>query len=97
MKNPLAVFDNILVQDLSEDAQTESGIILPGSGKQLPQAYGVCLSKGKEVADEIEIGDKLVFHQSAGQFIVPNISKPEEILRVLKPGEVYAVVEREVK
>lgn len=95
--NPLAVFDNVLVTDLNEDAQTESGIILPGSGKQLPQAYGICISIGKEIGDEIVVGDKLVFHQNAGQMIVPNVSKPEEVIRVLKPGEVYAVVEREVK
>lgn len=87
-----AINDHVIVKETIHTEETrESGLVIPTTVKIEPQKYGEILSIGEKV-ENLEVGDTIVFHQSAGQAVIYK----GEILRVLKNNEVYGIVCRKV-
>lgn len=83
-----AIDDKIIVEDLKR-TQSEGGIIFPENAGD-PQAYGVILSIGDDVANrQLKEGDIIVFHLRAGQAILMK----KRLLRVVKYDEVYGTLD----
>ena len=87
-----AINDHVIVSENIKTEETrESGLIVPSTVKIEPQKYGAVISVG-ELVKNIEVGDTIMFHQSAGQAIIMD----GIIHRVLKNSEIYGVVSRQV-
>lgn len=78
--------DHIVAKRVEPEAKSPSGIILPETAKEKPQA-GAVLAVGKEVK-EVKVGDRILYKKYG-----PDEVKVEgEDLLVLKEEDVMAVI-----
>lgn len=60
------LFDNVVVRKDELEEKSKSGIIISGSDNN-PALIGTVISVGKEVEDEIKIGDKIMYAPFSGR------------------------------
>lgn len=91
----IPLLDNIIVREIKEQNQTESGILLPTSAEEKPVlAQVVAISKGGKIdGEQVEIlvspGDKVIFPKFAGSEYKAN----GETLIIIKQADILAKVE----
>src|SRR4051812_29613982 len=68
--------DRVLVERIEAEEKTASGIVLPGTAAEKPDAgivqavgKGKVLDNGTKIAMSVKVGDKVVFGKYAGQSI----------------------------
>lgn len=81
------VKDKVVVEVITGEQVTEGGIVIPEGFKKEPQAYGRVVSVGKEVGDEIKVGEIVLFAEFGGQVVLLN----NRAYRVLIVNEIYGV------
>ncbi len=81
-----AVKDKVIVEVLKRVEETK--IIVPNDAILDPQGFGVVISKGPEVSDDVKQGDYLFFHHNGGMDSAIN----RRIFKILKYDEVYGKV-----
>ncbi|QQK79216.1 co-chaperone GroES [Salicibibacter cibi] len=93
MLKPLG--DRIVIEQVEEEEQTASGIVLPDSAKEKPQegkviavGNGRVTENGERVAPEVKEGDAIIFSKYAGTEVKYN----EKEYLILRESDVLAVV-----
>ncbi len=87
--------DRVILKQQEAEEQTKSGIILPDSAKEKPQAaVVVAVGPGKEedgqvAAMQIKEGDKVIYSRYAGTEVNVN----EEELMIVSLNDIIAIVE----
>jgi chaperonin GroES len=88
--------DRIIVERVSEDQKTASGIIIPDSAKEKPQkGKVVAVGKGKVAEDgsirplDLKAGDLILFGKYAGTEV--KIENQERL--IMREDDVLAVIE----
>ena len=88
--------DRVVLKQLTAEATTKSGIVLPGQEKEKPQQAEVVavgpggMVDGKEIAMCVKVGDKVIYSKYAGTEIKLDedenyiIVKQSDILAILK-------------
>lgn len=88
--------DKIIVEVLEASDKTKGGIIVPDSVKEKPQeakvvavGSGKTLPKGKTVAPEVKVGDKIIFGKYSGNEVKVEgkdylIIDADDVLAILK-------------
>ena len=90
---PLA--DRVVIQKLSSEETTKSGIVLPGSAKEKPQMAEVIAVgpggkvDGKEIEMHVKKGQKVVYSQYAGTEV--KLDKQE--YTIVRQNDILAIVE----
>ncbi len=91
---PLA--DRLVVEPLEQEEVTAGGIILPETAKEKPQQGKVTAAgpgrtddKGKHLAMEVKVGDKVLYAKYSGTEIKLDGKK----LLILRESDILAVVE----
>lgn len=79
-----AILNKIAVEVVENETTTSTGII---TGDKKKPDTGIVVSKGKNVTDEIKIGDTLIFHEYSGKAVT--IEGKDLIL--LNEGEIFYV------
>lgn len=87
--------DNILVEPLSAEAKTPSGIIIPDRAQDAP-IYGVIVAVGPGARNsngvrepmDLAIGTKVMFAEYAGTPIKVN----DQVLKMMKECDILAIV-----
>jgi co-chaperonin GroES (HSP10) len=91
-----AIGDNLYVKVLPKNNKTESGLIIIKKGKEWAQdsVYAEVLVKGKDVVDEIKVGDLLIVRGHAG-IHVDEAMHPDDpdTHRIIQESEVLAICE----
>lgn len=82
-----AVADKIVVKYLKA-SKTASGLFIPEAAQE-PQGFGLVLSVGDLIPDNIKVDDIVVFHVRAGMDLIMD----KEIWKCLKYEEVYGVLD----
>lgn len=89
--------DHLVVEPREQEEVTGSGIILPETAKEKPQEGEVLAvgpgrrsEKGKRLAMDVAVGNRVLFAKYSGTEIKLNGRK----LLILKEGDVLAIVER---
>jgi len=84
----IAVGENVVVRKINVDNITNGGIVLPHNISPESFIRGEVLSVGKDIID-IKEGDVVAYSEHGGQDM---LTKEKEILKVLKYGEVYCII-----
>lgn len=92
MKKIVAINDHVVVEVITPKTEkiTDGGIVVPLNVETEPQKYGKVVSVGESVTT-IKVGDNIIFAKHGGQDIILN----GKIIKVLKLGEVYGIIEEE--
>lgn len=93
MLKPLG--DRVIIRVLEKEEKTKSGIFLPDTAKEKPQAgevvavgAGKVYDNGQRVALEVQVGDKVLFAKYAGTDV--NIDGVDHL--VLSERDILAVL-----
>ncbi|QQK75247.1 co-chaperone GroES [Salicibibacter cibarius] len=93
MLKPLG--DRIVIEQVEQEEQTASGIVLPDSAQEKPQegkviavGNGRVTENGERVAPEVNEGDVIIFSKYAGTEVKYN----EKEYLILRESDVLAVV-----
>ncbi|SDI91461.1 co-chaperone GroES [Natribacillus halophilus] len=93
MLKPLG--DRIVIEQVEQEEQTASGIVLPDSAKEKPQegkvvavGSGRVTDNGEKVAPEVNEGDAIIFSKYAGTEVKYN----EKEYLILRESDILAVV-----
>lgn len=90
------LFDNVLIKPLEAEAKTASGIILPDTAKEKPQAGlvvaigpGAVNEDGKKIPMEVKVGDKVMYKKWGGNEVKVEgvemmLVEQKDILAILK-------------
>lgn len=89
------LFDRVVLEAVSSEEKTKSGIVLPSAAQEKPQMAKVIavgpggLVDGKEVVMQLKVGDKVLYSKYAGsEFKLDNrevtIMRQNDILAVVK-------------
>jgi len=89
------LFDRVVLEAVSSEEKTKSGIVLPTAAQEKPQMAKVIavgpggLIDGKEVVMQLKVGDKVLYSKYAGsEFKLDNrevtIMRQNDILAVVK-------------
>lgn len=90
------LFDNVLVKPLEAEAKTASGIILPDTAKEKPQAglvmavgEGLVTEDGKKIPMVVKVGDKVMYKKWGGNEVKVEgmemvLVEQKDILAILK-------------
>ena len=88
--------DRVLIKALEREEKTKSGIVLPDTAKEKPQAgrvlavgSGKTLDNGTKVALEVQVGQKVIFSKYAGT----EVKLDGEEMMILNERDILAVVE----
>lgn len=88
------LYYRLLVRRLEEKETTESGLVIPDSGREKPQSgevlavgAGMTLENGRTLAPEVKPGDKILFGKYAGTDLKID---GDEVL-IVREDEVLAV------
>lgn len=94
MLKPLG--DRVVIELLETEEKTASGIVLPDTAKEKPQegkvvavGTGRVLDSGKQVALEVNVGDRIIFSKYAGT----EVKYDGREYLVLRESDILAVVE----
>lgn len=60
------LFDNVVIKQDEVEEKSKSGIIITGSDNN-PALVGIVIAVGKEVEDEIKIGDRIMYAPFSGR------------------------------
>lgn len=93
MLKPLG--DRVVIEAISKDDKTASGIVLPDTAKEKPQegrivavGSGRVADNGERIALEVKEGDKVLFSKYAGTEV--KIDNKE--LLVLRESDILAII-----
>ncbi|MBB6451010.1 chaperonin GroES [Geomicrobium halophilum] len=93
MLKPLG--DRIIIEQVEQEEQTASGIVLPDSAKEKPQegkviavGSGRVTENGEKVTPEVKEGDAIIFSKFAGT----EVKYDEKEYLILRESDVLAVV-----
>ncbi len=90
---PLA--DRVVLKNVETEETTKSGIVLPGSAKEKPQAAEVIavgpggVVDGKEVTMYLKPGDKVIYSKYSGN----EIKLDDQEYLIVRQSDVLAIVE----
>ena len=90
---PLA--DRVVIQKLSSEETTKSGIVLPGTAKEKPQMAEIIAVgpggkiDGKDVEMYVKAGQKVVYSQYAGT----EVKLEDEEYTIVRQSDILAIVE----
>lgn len=89
------LFDRVVLKDAETQETTKGGLILTSSAKEKPQ-YAIVVAvgpggvvDGKDIAMQVEEGQKVVYSQYAGT----QIKIDGEEYRIVRQNDILAVVE----
>lgn len=89
---PLA--DRVVLKQLEAEETTQSGIVIPGKEKELPQQAVVVevgpggVVNGDEVKMEVKKGDKVIYSKYAGT----EVEIGDEKLIIVRQADILAVI-----
>ncbi|KQL43392.1 co-chaperone GroES [Brevibacillus choshinensis] len=93
MLKPLG--DRVVIEAISKDETTVSGIVLPDSAKEKPQegrviavGSGRVADNGERIALEVKDGDKVIFSKYAGTEV--KVDNKEYL--VLRESDILAII-----
>ena len=87
--------DRVILQEQEAEEKTQSGIILPDSAKEKPQAAVVVAvgpgtdKNGKKVEMQVKPGDKVIYSQYSGT----DVKIEEEKYIIVNQSDIIAIVE----
>ena len=87
--------DRVVLKQLVAEETTNSGIVLPGQGKEKPQQAEVVavgpggVVDGKEVKMEVKVGDQVIFSKYSGT----EVKLDEDEYIIVRQSDILAVVE----
>ena len=93
--NVKPLFDKVVVENVTVEEKTKSGILLPDSAKEKPQeAIAVAVGPGKEVdgkmtPTQVKEGDKVIYSKYAGT----EIKVEDDEYVIVSESDIIAVVE----
>lgn len=89
------LFDKVVLEQKKQEEKTASGIVLPGSDKEMPMQGKVVavgpggMIDGNEVKMEVKVGQNVVYSKYSGSEI--EIDKVKYV--ILKQSDILAIVE----
>jgi chaperonin GroES len=90
---PLA--DRVVVEPVSKEETTASGIVLPDTAKEKPQegiviavGSGRVADNGERIAPEVKVGDKVIFSKYAGTEV--KVESKEYL--ILRESDILAII-----
>ena len=89
------LFDRVVIKDAEMEETTKGGLILTSSAKEKPQyAFVVAVGPGgvvdgKDVAMQVEVGQKVVYSKYAGT----EIKLDGEEVKIIRQSDILAIVE----
>lgn len=93
MLKPLA--DRVVVEPVSKEETTASGIVLPDTAKEKPQegiviavGSGRVADNGERIAPEVKVGDKVIFSKYAGTEV--KVESKEYL--ILRESDILAII-----
>ncbi len=89
------LFDNVLVESLEMEINTQSGFILPSASQEKQQMAKIVavgpggIVDGKEIVMQVKVGDKILYSKYAGsEFKVDG-----KELTIIRQSDILAIVE----
>ena len=89
------LFDRVVLEAVSSEEKTKSGIVLPTAAQEKPQMAKVIavgpggIVDGKEVKMQLKVGDKVIYSKYAGsEFKFENRE-----VTVMRQSDVLAIIE----
>jgi chaperonin GroES len=96
MANIRPLGDRILVKPIEQEAETESGLLLPETAKEKPQEGEVVAvgagrrdDDGDRIALDVEVGNRVIFAKYAGTEVKLDGAK----MLIMKESDVLGIVE----
>lgn len=89
------LFDKVVLEQKKQEEKTASGIVLPGSDKEMPMQGKVVavgpggMIDGNEVKMEVKVGQNVIYSKYSGSEI--EIDKVKYV--ILKQSDILAIVE----
>jgi len=81
--------DKVAVKFVVEEEKTKSGIVLPDTAKEEKPQQGVVTAVGKEVENEVKVGDMIVYDKYAGNTV--SVDGTDYV--IVKIDDILAVIE----
>ena len=88
--------DRVVLKQLTAEATTKSGIVLPGQEKEKPQQAEVVavgpggMVDGKEIAMCVKVGDQVIYSKYAGTEI--KLDEDENYI-IVKQSDILAILQ----
>lgn len=89
------LFDKVVIEQKKQEQTTVSGIVLPGSDKEMPMQGKIVavgpggMVEGNEVKMEVKVGQDVIYSKYSGSEI--EIDKVKYV--ILKQSDILAIVE----
>ena len=89
------LFDKVVVESVTQEANTKSGFFLPTSAQEKPQTCQVVavgpggIIDGKEIVMQVKVGDKVLCANYAGS----NFKVNGKEFTIIKQSDILAIVE----
>lgn len=89
------LFDKVVIKQKKQEETTASGIVLPGSDKEMPMQGEIVavgpggMVEGNEVKMEVKVGQNVIYSKYSGSEV--EIDKVKYV--ILKQSDILAVVE----
>lgn len=86
--------ERVVIKKLEPEEKTESGILLTGTAKEMPQEAEVvavgpgAIVEGKRIEMEVKVGDKVLYSKYAGT----EVKVSGEEYMILKQDDILAIV-----
>jgi chaperonin GroES len=89
MKYIQAIKDKVVVELVTPEKVTQGGIVIPEcAADNSPHKAGVVVSVGKDVLEEVKVGETVIFAKFAGQDTILD----NKIYKILMYGEIYGII-----
>ena len=89
------LFDKVVLEQKKQEEKTASGIVLPGSDKEMPMQGKVIavgpggMIDGNEVKMEVKVGQQVIYSKYSGT----DVKLEDEEFIIVKQSDILAVVE----
>ena len=89
------IADKVILKGVEAEEKTKSGIVIPGQAKEKPMQGEIVavgpggMGNGNEVEMVVEVGQKVVFSQYAGN----NIKLDDEEFVIIRQSDIMAIIE----
>ncbi|MBQ9081382.1 MAG: co-chaperone GroES [Clostridia bacterium] len=89
------LFDKVVVENVSTEEKTKSGLFLPSAAQEKPQTCMVVavgpggMMDGKEVVMQVKVGDKVLCSKYAGS----DFKVDGKEFTIIKQSDILAIVE----